>query len=229
MKMTKSSDCRVFELWQCGTAGYDGEWNMKRGNLILLLVVLAVGLAIAAGASILHDGLSARATPTAMEAMLARNARHLAIPANARNEHNPMTASDQTLGEARAHFADHCASCHGNDGSGDTMYGKGLYPKPPDLRLTGTQKLSDGELFWIIENGVRFTGMPAFGGGHGSQDDSWKLVLFIRHLPQLTMEERVEMERENPKGPHDLEQEQEEQEFLGGEPVQQKPEPEHHH
>jgi len=202
---------------------------MKRGNLILLLVVLAVGLAIAAGASILHNGLSARATPTAMEAMLARNARHLAIPANARNEHNPMAASDQTLWAARAHFADHCASCHANDGSGDTMYGKGLYPKPPDLRLAATQKLSDGELFWIIENGVRFTGMPAFGGSHGSQDDSWKLVLFIRHLPQLTMEERVEMERENPKGPHDREQEQEEQEFLGGAPVQQKPEPAHHH
>jgi mono/diheme cytochrome c family protein len=202
---------------------------MKRGNLILLLVVLAVGLAIAAGASILHNGLSARATPTAMEAMLARNARHLAIPANARNEHNPMAASDQMLREARAHFADHCASCHANDGSGDTMYGKGLYPKPPDLRLPATQKLSDGELFWIVENGVRFTGMPAFGGGHGSQDDSWKLVLFIRHLPQLSMEERVEMERENPKGPHDREQEQEEQDFLGGAPVQQKPQPEHHH
>lgn len=75
-----------------------------------------------------------------------------------------------------------------------------LYPKPPDLRLAETQKLSDGELFWIVENGIRFTGMPAFGGSHGSQDD-WKLVLFIRHLPQLTMEERVEMERDNPKGP----------------------------
>ena len=54
--------------------------------------------------------------------------------------------------------------------------------------------LSDGELFWIIENGVRFTGMPAFGGVHRAQD-SWNLVLFIRHLPQLTMEERAEMER----------------------------------
>jgi len=202
---------------------------MTRGNLILLLVVAAVGLAVAAGASILHHGLSARATPTAMEAMIARNVRHLAIPANARNEHNPIAASDETLKEASAHFADHCASCHGNDGSGDTMYGKGLYPKPPNLRLEVTQKLSDGELFWIIENGVRFTGMPAFGGGPHSQDDSWKLVLFIRHLPQLTMEERVEMERENPKGPHEHEEDQEEQDFLRGEPVQQKAAPEHHH
>jgi mono/diheme cytochrome c family protein len=202
---------------------------MTRGNLILLLVVVAVGLAVAAGASILHNGLSARATPTAMEAMIARNVRHLAIPANARNEHNPIAASDETLKGARAHFADHCASCHANDGSGDTMYGKGLYPKPPNLRLEDTQKLSDGELFWIIENGVRFTGMPAFGGGAHSQEDSWKLVLFIRYLPRLTMEERVEMEGENPKGPHEHEEDQEEQDFLRGEPVQQKAAPEHHH
>ena len=98
---------------------------MKRWNLILLLLVLAAGLAIGAGVSMLHNGLSARTTPTAMEAMLARNARHLAIPANARNEHNPVTPSVQNLQEAMAHFADHCAPCHGNDGSGDTPYGKG--------------------------------------------------------------------------------------------------------
>jgi mono/diheme cytochrome c family protein len=171
---------------------------MKRWSLILLLLLLAAGLAIGAGVSMLHDGLSAHATPTAMEAMLARNARHLAIPANARNEHNPVTPSDQNLQEAMAHFADHCAPCHANDGSGDTLYGKVLYPKPLDLRLAETQKLSDGELCWTIENGVRFTGMPAFAPPQGSQD-GWKLVLFIRHLPQLTMEERVEMERDNPK------------------------------
>jgi len=134
-----------------------------------------------------------------MEAMLARNARHLAIPAKARNERNPVTPSDQSLHEAMDYFADHCATLHGNDGSG-TLYGKGLYPKPPDLRLLETQKLSDGELYWIIENGVRFTGMPGFGGVHRLHD-SWKLVLFIRHLPQLTAEERVEMERYNRKGP----------------------------
>ena len=78
---------------------------MKRWNLILVLLVLAAGLAIAAGVSMLHNGLSARATPTAMEAMFARNARHLAIPANARDEHNPIAGSKETLTEARAHFA----------------------------------------------------------------------------------------------------------------------------
>ena len=206
---------------------------MKRGNLILLLVVVTTGLAIAGAASILHDGLSARATPTALEATLARNARHLAIPAGGRAARNPVAATPDNLREARLHFADHCATCHGNDGSGNTMIGQGLYPKPPELRGPETQKLSDGELFWIIENGVRFTGMPAFGGAHGSekgsQEDSWKLVLFIRHMPQLAAEERLEMERNNPKGPEDRDEEQEEEDFLRGAPLQQKPDSQHHH
>jgi mono/diheme cytochrome c family protein len=201
---------------------------MKRGHIILIGLVLLFGVAIAGGALILHDGLSARATPTALEAFFAQHAHRMSIPSRARNMQNPMPASDEDLREARQHFADHCSSCHANDGSGDTMYGKGLYPKPPDLRKSETQNLSDGEIFWIIENGVRFTGMPAFGGGHGSEEDSWKLVLFIRHLPQLADQERVEMEHANPKGPDDREEEQEEQDFLGGQPVQQKPPAKHH-
>jgi mono/diheme cytochrome c family protein len=201
---------------------------MKRGHIILIVLVLLAGVAIAAGAMILHDGLSARATPTALEAFFAQHAHRLSIPSNARNMHNPTEVSDLNLREARQHFADHCASCHANDGSGDTMYGKGLYPKPPDLRKPETQNLSDGELFWIIENGVRFTGMPAFGGGHGSEEDSWKLVLFIRHLPQLADQERLEMEHANPKGPDDREEDQEEDDFLGGQPVQQKAPAKHH-
>jgi mono/diheme cytochrome c family protein len=202
---------------------------MKRANLILLILVVAAGLGIAAAAAILHDGLSARATPTQLEAMIARNTRHLAIPSNARATQNPLSSSTENLRDARLHFADHCAICHGNDGSGNSMIGQGLYPKPPDLHLPETQGLSDGELFWIIENGVRFTGMPAFGGHHGSQEDSWKLVLFIRHLAQLTAEERLEMERYNPKGPGDRDEEQEEEDFLRGEPVQQKAAPSHPH
>lgn len=201
---------------------------MKRSTLILVVVVaMAVAVGFVA-ASILHNGMSARATPTALEAMMARNARHLAIPAEARAQKNPIVASEENLRDARLHFADHCATCHGNDGGGDTMIGKGLYPKPPDLRLKETQKLSDGELFWIIENGVRFTGMPAFSS-HGAQNDSWKLVLFIRRLPQLTAEERLEMEKYNPKGPDDREEEKTEDDFLNGTAPAPKPESHHQH
>jgi mono/diheme cytochrome c family protein len=202
---------------------------MSRGNVILLAIVIIIALIAVAAASVLHDGVSARAKPTALETMMAREVRHMAIPARARSLQNPAAERPENLHDARLHFADHCAICHANDGSGDTLIGRNLYPKPPDLRREQTQKLADGELFWIIENGVRFTGMPAFGGAQGSEQDSWKLVRFIRHLPQLTEDERMEMERYNPKGPEDLEEEQEENNFLQGAPMQQKPEGAHHH
>jgi len=202
---------------------------MSRGNGILLGIAIAIALIAAAAASFLHSGLSARVNPSALEIMMAREVRHMAIPRSARKLQNPATDTPDNLRDARLHFADHCAICHANDGSCDTPFGRNLYPKPPDLRREQTQKLTDGEIFWIIENGVRFTGMPAFGGAHGSEEDSWKLVRFIRHLPQLTAEERMEMEQNNPKSPGDREEEQEENEFLGGNPMQQKPEGAHHH
>ncbi len=205
---------------------------MKRGTLLIVIGVAVLAVAFGIVISILHDGLSARATPTRLEALLARNARNLAIPSNARLAQNPVLESPEDLREARLHFADHCAICHANDGSGHSEIGDGLYPKPPDLRLPQTQNLSDGELFWIIENGVRFTGMPAFssnGGNHGGGQDSWKLVHFIRHLPHLTAAERVEMERYNPKGPEDRAEEQEENDFLNGATPKAKSGSQNHH
>lgn len=95
--------------------------------------------------------------------------------------------------------------------------GQSLYPPAPDMRGPGTQQLSDGELFYIIENGVRLTGMPAWGHPGADGTDSWKLVHFIRHLPKLTFEERREMERLNPKGPDEWEEQRQQQEFLKGE------------
>ena len=204
---------------------------MKRSRLVIVVAVALLGLVAAVAAAILHDGLSARAAPTRLEIMIARNVRHLAIPANARQTQNPVLNSPEDMRASRLHFADHCAVCHGNDGGGQTMYGGGLFPKPPDLRLPETQDLSDGELFWIIENGVRFTGMPAFAnsGEHGGEQDSWKLVHFIRHLPHLTGAERIEMERYNPKGPEDRAEEQRENDFLNGATPPAKPESQNHH
>ncbi len=204
---------------------------MRRRTLFLLLFVVALGLLVAAAVSILHDGLSARAKPSALEAAIVRSAKKMATPAVAYSATNPIADSSEVQREARLHFADHCATCHGNDGGGDTMIGGGMYPKPPDLRAAETQKLSDGEIFWIIENGVRLTGMPAFGGSadaHGGADASWKLVRFIRHLPSLTPEERLEMEKYNPKGPDDRKEEQEENDFLNGAPAKPDAAPKHH-
>lgn len=174
-------------------------------------------------------GFSARQQPTAVEAWFARVARSAAIPASARNTVNPVPNTPQTLADARAHWADHCAVCHANDGSGDTPMGRRTYPPAPDMRLPSTQRLTDGELFYVIENGVRLTAMPAWGGGSArDEQESWKLVHFIRHLPQLTDEEKAEMKKLNPKSPGELREEQEEEDFLKGEDSHDKPFSRHH-
>jgi len=79
-----------------------------------------------------------------------------------------------------------CSVCHGMDGSGKTRMGAALYPRAPDLRAPETQRLTDGEIHYLIEGGIRLTGMPGWQNAHlGPGEDSWKLVLFIRSLGPL--------------------------------------------
>lgn len=139
-------------------------------------------------------GFSAREKPSKLEAFLARHARRIASPAGARELKNRVSPTPLAIAEARDHFADHCAICHANDGSGKTQINDGLYPPAPDLREHDTQGLSDGEIFYIIKNGIRFTGMPGWGG---EDEENWKLVLFIRHLPKLTPKELELMKEVN--------------------------------
>jgi mono/diheme cytochrome c family protein len=185
-----------------------GKLLVAIGVIFLMLVGIAVIMTI-------RRGVSAQAEPTATEAMIATTMRHFAIPPSARGMRNPVPLTATALSEGRDHFADHCASCHGNDGSGKTDIGLSLYPKAPDMRTPNTQKLTDGELFYIIRNGVRLTGMPAWSGSHSEADD-WKLVHFIRHLPRLTTEEIDQMKRMNPISPHEMQEQKEDEEFLKG-------------
>ena len=198
--------------------------------LVAAIILLAIPVTCAAiGAVLLTDsGFSARPEPSATEATLARAFRSLA-GRRLRGLHNPVADAKEVLGEGRAHFAHHCAQCHANDGSGQTEMGTHLYPRAPDMRLPATQELTDGELFGVIENGVRFTGMPAWGdGSEQSRADSWKLVRFIRYLPRLTDEDKAEMERLNPKSSDEWREQQEEERFLeGGQPSGSRPQ--HHH
>ena len=160
---------------------------MRFIKIVVWTAAVAVVLGLAWGAWQLRaHGFSAREKPAAYEALLARYARGLASEPGARRLKNPLEATPLAIAESRDHFADHCATCHGNRGDGKTQINAGLYPPAPDMRTSITQDLTDGELFYIIKNGIRFTGMPGWGGG---DEDNWKLVLFIRHLPQLTTTE----------------------------------------
>jgi mono/diheme cytochrome c family protein len=184
---------------------------------VALFVALAVVLGILAGAYLVTAGVSARPQPGRVEAFAARAVRGVAIRLRTRGLTNPVPASPDVVAEGLAHFADHCASCHGNDGSGDTEMGRGLYPRAPDMRLPATQNLSDGELFYIIENGVRFTGMPGWATGTAAGEEStWHLVQFIRHLPRLTPDELEGMKQLNPRSPEEIKQEIQQEEFLKG-------------
>ena len=205
---------------------------MHKVSLFLAGVLAVILAALAGGAAfvIAARGFSARERPSEVEQWVARRARSMAAPSGARDLANPVPNSSEVLAEARAHWADHCAGCHANNGSGDTEMGKRMYPPAPDMRQAETQQMTDGELFFVIQNGIRLTGMPAWGSGSSKdEEDSWKLVRFIRHLPRITPEEERQMQSLNPKSPDEIEEEKEEQEFLNGGEPHEHTENEHHH
>jgi mono/diheme cytochrome c family protein len=207
---------------------------MIKSLFTLLVGVLALvgATALVVGAWFMRGGIGSKAQPGPIETTVARQLRAFAIPASARKMANPVPLTPDALEAGMAHFADHCASCHANDGSGDTEMGRGLYPKVPDMRQAATQSLSDGELFYIIENGVRLTGMPAWGTGTPEgAEASWKLVHFTRHLPKLTDAELETMKTLNPKSPDEWREEEEARKFLegGSDPAEKPHAPPHKH
>ena len=183
--------------------------------VVLLLVFAATGGIVAY--SIASKGLSARTNPTKAEEAIAMTLRGLATPRSVRDQPNPVEPTDAALEGALDHWADHCAACHANDGSGKTPMGGSFYPPSPDMRAPRTQSLTDGELFSIIENGIRLTGMPAWGTGTPEGErESWALVHFIRRLPRLTSADIERMEGLNPQSPAKFREAEEARLFLEG-------------
>jgi mono/diheme cytochrome c family protein len=206
----------------------------KAAGIVLVLVAALVAVTLVRTT---RHGLSALDEPTRVEHVLARAMRHYATPADLRERNNPVPLTPRVLAEGRAHFADHCAPCHGNDGKGQTAMGPKFYPRVPDMTLDETQSQSDGTIFATIENGIRLTGMPGWGDGTAeSAYGSWTLVHFIRHLPEITEDEIAGMEKLNPRPHAEWAQLQEEEKFLADEedePAGEAPPPAaskpHHH
>lgn len=174
---------------------------------------------VAAGALLVLEGrgVSSRPEPSGIEKRAALFMRSWLTPSTYKGLKNPVSDTQEHFIAAREHFADHCATCHGNDGSGNTEIGKSLYPKAPDMRLPRTQQLSDGEIFYFIENGVRLTGMPAWGTGTPEGErSSWQLVNFIRRLSKLTADDLAEMEKFNPTSRAAIEEQKKVDDFLNG-------------
>jgi mono/diheme cytochrome c family protein len=98
------------------------------------------------------------------------------------------------------HYNEMCVGCHGAPGVKPFETAKGLYPQPPDL-ADAVDELSPQELYWITKNGIKMTGMPAFGPTH-SEEELWSIVAFLRRLPELTAEQyKVMVEKEKEENP----------------------------
>jgi len=140
----------------------------------LILVILAVCYGLLKSGS-----LSARKKPGSVEYAIANYALNLSIPAAAKSARNPIAATSEALLAGSKSFSENCAVCHGNDGAAKTNTAKGLSPEVPDLKAERVQKLADGQMFYLVKNGIRFTGMP---GWDLRDEQIWKLVLVIRQF-----------------------------------------------
>jgi mono/diheme cytochrome c family protein len=163
----------------------------------ILILGAAAGLIVLSGSF----NTSANVPPSALEKRLAAVALDRSVARRAPKESNPMTSSPEALRGGMEHYKEMCVFCHGAPGVDASEAGEGLNPPAPDLTLTKVQKRTDGELFWILQNGIRMSGMPAFGPTH-KDEEIWKLVAFLRHLPALTAEEQKALRPEGSEHDH---------------------------
>ena len=154
-------------------------------DAVITLLLLGAAAAIVVFMKVRAGGLTASQEAGRLERSVARRLIQLSIPAEARQQQNPFGRDADAWRQARDHYLDHCAVCHGDDGKGNTGVGRNMYPHVPDLTSPDVQNRTDGALFYIIQNGVRWTGMPAWQEEH-STDESWKLVSLLRKMPTLT-------------------------------------------
>lgn len=156
---------------------------MRTVRTIAICLAILIGIVLPICFVLVKSGfLNARNKPSALEYSIANYALRLSIPAEAKNARNPIQMNPAALKDANKYFSENCSVCHANDGSGRTDTAKGLSPEVPDLHAAHVQNLTDGEMFYIINNGVRFTGMP---GWDLPKEQIWKLVLLIRQ-PRTT-------------------------------------------
>ncbi len=172
---------------------------------LLVKVWAAIALVIAAtvvvtGFVLWSHGFGSRPTPSSAEEAIAMKLQDSSIPQRYRDMKNPLTSQPFDLIEAGGHYEEHCAVCHADNGSGQPKFHGLMYPRPPDLRGDDTQQMSDGELYWVIKNGIRWSGMPAFGNPGDNDEHAWKIVAYVRHLPKLTADEqhKVSAQAEEP-------------------------------
>jgi mono/diheme cytochrome c family protein len=161
---------------------------------ILTGIIIGVVLVMFAGMAILYSGfinMAATTKPSRIEEKIGHELFERSMEKRASNKKNPYSTNDPAaLASGIEHYQENCLICHGAPGVEPSEIGKGLNPSAPVLDLDEIQEMNDGQLYWTIENGIRMTGMPAFGPTH-SADEIWKIVAFVRHLPELSDDEKT--------------------------------------
>ncbi len=166
---------------------------------ILLGVVLTVGIAFAFISTGSFNTSAAR-PPSGLEKSIGSLALNRAVARHAPKTANPFSGPD-VVRAGLAHYREMCVTCHGGPGVDASEAGEGLNPPAPELTLERVQHRTDGELFWIVQQGVRMTGMPSFGATH-KDPEIWKIVAFLRHLPQITKDEQAALKAGTEGGEH---------------------------
>lgn len=149
-----------------------------------LITLSVVSVLAVAGAflTISQFSLSAIPEPGTVETYLAATAKHIYLRRSSRETIPPAPANlGATVEQGDKLFGTDCADCHGMDGHKPTDAGRWMYPRAADLTSLETQRYSDRELFWIVKNGIRFSGMPAFGNVE-TDEHIWNLVHYLRTL-----------------------------------------------
>ena len=132
----------------------------------------------------LRFNLSALPEPGPTEVVLATRAKRILIGRASRRDFSwqPQSTADGVT-EGKTRYGVECAACHGMDGRGLTDNGRWMYPRAVDLTSRAVQEYSDKELFWIVKNGIRLSGMPAFEKLE-SDERIWRIVQYLRTMPE---------------------------------------------
>jgi len=167
---------------------------MRRALLYMMILIGAVIAALIMIVFLLLPSINWPATrkPGQLESRLADYVTSNWIRRHAAKQTNPISPTPENLKAGQGDFEEHCANCHGLDGGGENRFEADFYP--PVAKLTeDAQEWSDGELYFIIANGIPMTGMPGFGEHHDSKD-IWGMILWVRHLAQLSPPEKAALE-----------------------------------
>jgi mono/diheme cytochrome c family protein len=154
---------------------------MKRWILVVLIALALAAVVVIVGFTQIK--LDALQEPGHLETVFATGAKHLLVRWSSREGIPPAPTNLQaSVEEGDKLYATDCSMCHGPDGHKPTDAGRWMYPRAADLTSPEVQQYSDRELFWIVKNGIRLSGMPAFGRVE-SDEHIWNLVHYVRTLP----------------------------------------------